>query len=248
MLLSHVNAVNFATVNLARDVGGCQHGVVTDTAERRSYHHGDLRNALVRAAADLAEKGGPEAITIRAAARMAGVTPTATYRHFASQVDLLCAARDDAMERMSAVVLGLLADPSDDADPAAVAVDRILAAGRGYVLFALEEPGLFRTAFCPVGDGSEAAAEPLEARLAASPPYAFLSGALDGLVDVGLMDPALRPGAEAGAWAAVHGLSLLLLEGPYRHMDPSARDVLIESTLRMVVSGLTDGRAASVGS
>lgn len=225
------------------DVGGCQHGRVTTTSERRGYHHGDLRNALVRAAADLAEEGGPEAVTIRAAARMAGVTPTATYRHFANQVDLLCAAKDDAMERMAGVIVSLVPDSAPDADPTTVAVDRLTAAGRGYIQFALEQPGLFRMAFCPVpGDRGEDAA-PLEERLAASPPYAFLSSALDGLLDAGLMDPALRPGAEAGAWAAVHGLSILLLDGPYREADPATRDEVVDNTLGVVVRGLTGGRA-----
>ncbi|KAA1428834.1 TetR/AcrR family transcriptional regulator [Nocardioides antri] len=215
---------------------------MTETTDRRSYHHGDLRNALVRAAADLAEEGGPEAITIRAAARIAGVTPTATYRHFANQVDLLCAARDDAMERMAAVIIDLVPPPAPDADPATVAVDRITAAGRGYVRFAVEQPGLFRTAFCPVRETDDEVA-PLDERLAASPPYAFLSAALDGLVDAGLMDPAQRPGAEAGAWAAVHGLSLLLIDGPYRDADAAARDAVVDITLGMVVRGLTGGRA-----
>ena len=212
------------------------------TTERRGYHHGDLRNALVGAAADLAEKGGPEAVTIRAAARMAGVTPTATYRHFANQVDLLCAAKDDAMERMAAVIVSLVPDPAPDADPATVAVDRLTAGGRGYVRFAVEQPGLFRMAFCPVaGDHDDHG--PLEERLAASPPYAFLSSALDGLLDAGLMDPALRPGAEAGAWAAVHGLAILLIEGPYRDAPPEVRDAVVDNTIGMVVRGLTGGRA-----
>jgi AcrR family transcriptional regulator len=215
---------------------------MTATSDRR-YHHGDLRNALVRAASDLAESGGPEAVTIRAAARAVGVTPTATYRHFTNQVDLLCAAKDDAMEQMAEVIVDLAARLKPGADPATVAVDRLKAAGRGYVLFALENPGLFRTAFCVVPADAENV-DPLDARLAASPPYAFLAGALDDLVNTGAMDPALRPGAEAGAWAAVHGLSQLLLEGPYQGIDPDVRHEIIESTLEMVVRGLTAGPGA----
>lgn len=218
-------------------------GVSTPRTDRRSYHHGDLRNALVRAAAELAEQGGPEAVTIRAAARMVGVTPTATYRHFANQVDLLCAAKDDAMAQMAEVILSLVPEATPEADPSVVAIDAIRAAGRGYIQFALEEPGLFRTAFCPVSAGEPGELAPLEDRLAASPPYAFLASALDGLVAAGLMDPSLRPGAEAGAWSAVHGLSLLLLEGAYRDLDQARRDAIIDSTLAMVLRGLTGGRA-----
>lgn len=213
---------------------------MTTDARTRPYHHGDLRNALVRAAAELAERGGPEAVTIRAAARAVGVTPTATYRHFEGQADLLAAAKDEAMERMTGTTLALLPEPDPGADPVDLALERLQAAGRGYVQFALDQPGLFRMAFCPVPEHEED--EPLEARLAASPPYAFLSAVLDELVEVGWLDPGQRPGAEAGPWAAVHGLSLLLLDGPYRHLDAAGREAVIGSTLALVVRGLAGGR------
>lgn len=214
--------------------------VTTASTDRRSYHHGDLRNALVRAARDLAEEGGPDAVTIRAAARAVGVTPTATYRHFANQIDLLCAARDDAMEQMAAVILDLVPPADPDADPLATALGTLTAAGRGYVRFALENPGLYRTAFCRVSP-EEDDGEPLETRLAAAPPYAFLSSALDGLVAAGWTDPAQRKGAEAGAWAAVHGLSMLMLDGPFQALDDAGREAAIATTLSMVLHGLASG-------
>lgn len=211
--------------------------LVTTDERARPYHHGDLRNALVRAAAALAEQGGPEAVTIRAAAREVGVTPTATYRHFEGQADLLAAAKDEAMNRMAETTLALLPQPEPGADPVAVAVDRLEAAGRGYIRFALDQPGLFRMAFCRLPEAEHGPAE-LEDRMKDSPPYAFLSAVLDELVEVGWLDPERRPGAEAGPWAAVHGLSLLLLDGPYRHLDDAGREAVIERTLKMVLRGL----------
>lgn len=210
---------------------------MTSSGRTRPYHHGDLRNALVRAAAVLAEKGGPEAITIRAAAREAGVTPTATYRHFDNQLDLLQAAKIEANDRMAAVILDLLDEPPADADAAQLALARLRAAGRGYVRFALDQPGLFKTAFCPAGHEA-AEPTPLDERLASAPPYAFLASVLDELVAAGQMDPADRPGAEAGPWSAVHGLCLLLIDGPYRDLDGPGRDAVIEKTLDMVLHGL----------
>jgi len=214
---------------------------VTTTSARATYHHGDLRNALVRAAADLAEAGGPEAVTIRAAARGAGVTPTAAYRHFAGHGELLDAAKGEALDRMAAMIFEVLADPPKKADPVEVALHRMRAGGRGYVRFALAQPGLFRTAFChsPHEDLRDAAES-----LAAAPPHAFLSAALDELVAVGWLDPALRPHAETPAWAAVHGLSLLLLDGPYRSLDEAERELLIDATLEMTLRGLAGGPAA----
>ena len=68
---------------------------------KRGYHHGDLRNALIEAAATLAEKNGPHAVTVRAAARAAGVTPTAAYRHFENHDQLLRAVTVQSRERMA---------------------------------------------------------------------------------------------------------------------------------------------------
>jgi AcrR family transcriptional regulator len=235
-------AVNFVSVNIAHDVCVCQHvSVTTSASSRTTYHHGDLRNALVRAASDLAERGGPDAVTIRAAARAVQVTPTAAYRHFAGHAELLDAAKRDALERMGVTILEVLGTPPADADPVEAALHRMRAGGRGYVRFALAEPGLFRTAFCRSDhDDLEDAAT----RLADAPPYAFLSDALDELVAVGWLDPALRPHAETPAWAAVHGLSLLLLDGPYRALSEAEHEVLIDATLDAVLRGLAGGPAA----
>ncbi|WP_457109497.1 WHG domain-containing protein [Marmoricola sp. URHA0025 HA25] len=214
---------------------------MTTTSLRATYHHGDLRNALVDAAADLAERGGPDAVTIRAAARGAGVTPTAAYRHFAGHAELLDAAKGEALERMATMILEALGDPPEGGDAVDAALHRMRAGGRGYVRFALAQPGLFRTAFCR---STHDDLQDARAALAAAPPHAFLTEALDELVEVGWLDPALRPHAETPAWAAVHGLSLLLLDGPYQSLDDAEREALIDATLEMTLRGLAGGPAA----
>jgi AcrR family transcriptional regulator len=213
------------------------YSVTSSTRERDSYHHGDLHNALIQAAAGLAARGGPDAVTIRAAAREVGVTPTATYRHFTNQLDLLCAVKDLAFDGMYRAVERYLAEIPTDGDPVEIAVRRLEASGRGYVTYALAEPGLFRTAFCPTpADGGP---ESIQAG-----PYLLLSELLDNLVEVGHMDPERRPAAEASAWSAVHGLSLLLLDGPLRTLSPAERDDVIDRTVRMVWRGLGGGPRA----
>ena len=69
---------------------------------RPTYHHGDLRAALVRSARTLLASGGPAALTLRAAARDAGVSQTAPYRHFASRDDMLAAVAEDGFRRLHA--------------------------------------------------------------------------------------------------------------------------------------------------
>jgi AcrR family transcriptional regulator len=204
------------------------------TAARGTYHHGDLRNALLHAGAELAESGGPDAVTIRAAARLAGVTPTAAYRHFADHAQLLDAVRELAMQRLSASMTRYLRRlPSTD-DPAAAAVNRLRSTGRGYIQFALSEPGLFRTAFVA---GSSDAHKP-----SGSGPFAMLCEALDGLVDVGYLAAEDRPLAEFAAWSTVHGLALLLIEGPLRSLPRRERDVIIDRALDVVHRGLATGQ------
>lgn len=207
-------------------------------ASRSRYHHGDLRNALARAAAELATTGGPDAVTIRGAAREVGVTPTAAYRHFANQSDLLEAARALAMDGMAAAMADFLQRVPEDADPVARAIDRLESTGRGYIRFALDEPGIFSTCFT---GQLRAPSEPVPTD---PDPYVLLGTMLDELVAVGYLAPEDRPGAEAGPWAAVHGLAMLLIDGPLKDMPDAEREAAIDRTLEMTTRGLATGPAA----
>ena len=73
-----------------------------------------------------------------------------------------------------------------------------------------------------------------------------MTGMLDELVAVGWLAPADRPGAEAGPWAAVHGLALLLVDGPLKDLTPAEREDAIERTLELMTRGLATGPEASV--
>jgi AcrR family transcriptional regulator len=208
------------------------------STERARYHHGDLRNALARAAAELAADGGPDAVTIRGAAREVGVTPTAAYRHFANQGDLLEAARALAMDGMVAAMAVHLQQVPTDGDPVERTLARLRSTGRGYIQFALDEPGIFRTCF------TGRLRDPEQASMGDPAPYLLLGEMLDELVEVGHLAPEDRPGAEAGPWAAVHGLALLLIDGPLKDFGPEEREAAIERTLEMTARGLATGPRA----
>ncbi|MFJ9314481.1 TetR/AcrR family transcriptional regulator [Pimelobacter simplex] len=214
------------------------YGVSTSTSSgKRAYHHGDLRNALVRAAADLAATGGPDAVTIRGAAREVGVTPTAAYRHFENQADLLEAARALAMDGMVAAMADFLAQVPADGDPVERALARLRSTGLGYIRFAVEEPGVFRTCFTGrLGGEAGGMQDPA--------PYVLLGEMLDELVAVGYLAPEDRPDAEAGPWAAVHGLAMLLIDGPLCDLGGADREAAIERTLQLVTRGLATGPRA----
>ncbi|WP_324923623.1 TetR/AcrR family transcriptional regulator [Streptomyces sp.] len=214
----------------------------TEGTGKSGYHHGDLRNALIEAATDLARDGGPEAVVLRAAARRVGVSPTAAYRHFAGQGDLLHAVKERGQRRLAETMERSVRAVESTGDAGVDAVERLKALGLGYVRFALAEPGLFRTAFCltPLTrDGTgEAGPDPdPDTWMYAS--YRLLVEALDTLVTTGRMPAARRPGAEVAAWGTVHGLAMLFLEGPLVRFPADQRDTVVAQAVTTIVRGLT---------
>ncbi|WP_419999663.1 TetR/AcrR family transcriptional regulator [Streptomyces boninensis] len=207
---------------------------------RSAYHHGDLQNALVEAATELARGAGPEAVVLREAARRVGVSATAAYRHFANQADLLQAVKVRGQRELAdSMQRGVAAIP-DGGDKAQAARERLWSIGRGYVRFALAEPGLYRAAFCRiphVGDHPWDGGQPGEGDEFRS--FDMLVETLDGLEAAGVMRPGVREGAEFAAWSAVHGLVMLILDGPLSKLPEPVRDAVIERTIGTVVAGLT---------
>jgi AcrR family transcriptional regulator len=207
---------------------------------RPSYHHGDLANALTAAATQLAREGGPEAVVLREAARKVGVSATAAYRHFANHGDLIHAVKEVANERLAESLSIELAATPVEPDPAAEAVRRMGALGLGYLRFAFAEPGLFRTAFCSPAWTAGAPQGPPEG-LETVAPYRMLVEGLDALVAAGVMSPARRTYAEIFAWSTVHGLAMLILDGPLSGVPPEIREQAIAAVLDAVAVGLTAG-------
>ena len=209
----------------------------------RSYHHGNLREALLEAGVQLARTGGPNAVLLREASRQAGVSHNAAYRHFANQEDLLAAVA----QRCSAQLGQLMIERSAQVTargPVRRARARLAAIGRAYIDFARTEPGWFRTAFSsarPHGaDGSADQASPDDSSEAgqSTNPYLILGARLDALVDAGALTPQRRQGAEFAIWSAVHGLSSLLVDGPLRDLPEPQVEYAINSVLAAIGRGL----------
>jgi AcrR family transcriptional regulator len=204
---------------------------------RSTYRHGDLRRALLDAGIELARDGGPGAVVLREATRRAGVVPNAAYRHFGSRQELLLAVRAAALAAAAIAMEKELAVLPCDQPPADFARAQLRAIGTAYLRFAQAEPGLFRTAFVFSDEGSgelgagKAGASGLD-------PFQLLGKAIDRLADAGVLDPARRPNAEYLAWSAVHGLALLIIDGPLRGMDAEAAYALGQQVIDMVGRGL----------
>jgi AcrR family transcriptional regulator len=199
---------------------------------RRAYHHGDLRQALLDAGIALAREGGPDAVVLREATRRAGVVPNAAYRHFASRDALLQAVRSAALAALATAMERELRRARRGGPRAG-----LRAIGTAYLRFARAEPGLFRTAFSVPGD-PEAASDPAMAGRSGLNPYQLLGSVLDRMVEAGMLPAERRPGAGYLAWSAVHGLAMLVLEGPLRRLTRAEVRDIEARLLDMVDKGL----------
>jgi AcrR family transcriptional regulator len=175
----------------------------TSKAPKATYHHGDLRAALVRAAIELLEESGETELSLRAVARRAGVSPAAPYRHYADREALVSA--------VAAVGYGELAERLAAAHPSPSTPDELASVAVAYVLFALERPTLFRIMFGEPCDRDS------DERVAATAAVALY---VHGIVERTFP----RADAEALAtaiWALVHGLAFLHLDGKLDAPSPA---------------------------
>lgn len=164
---------------------------------KAAYHHGDLRRGLLTAARALLHQGGPDAVTLREAARAAGVSHNAPYRHFPSRDALLAAVATDGFLALRARL--------DAARSAAAPADRLVAIGRAYLGFAAQERAAFRLMF---GSALDRAAH-ADLREAAEAAFAVLR---DTVAERG-GDAASIARETVRAWGLVHGLATLVADG-----------------------------------
>lgn len=200
---------------------------MSTSAARQTYHHRDLRAALLREAVGAVDSGGAGAFSLREAARSLGVSPAAAYRHFASKADLMAAVIDGEFDELADDI-----DAAWDAvrgmslrDDEARAAGMVLAAATIYVRRALRHPERFHLALGAardeIGPGEQRTRD--------------ISSALRvGLVESGAITPAMLPAASWTIWPAVHGLASLAADGwllDEPQCDEGARAV-VETVLR----------------
>jgi AcrR family transcriptional regulator len=205
---------------------------------RSTFRHGDLRRALLDASIEMARAGGPDAVTLREATRQAGVVPNAAYRHFANQAELLAAVRSACIAMLARAIEAEMNKLRPGKDAAAYARRSLRAVGTGYMAFALSEPGLFHTAFSVPAPVFETP-NPANAGTTGLNPFQLLTLALDRMAAVGILSAKDRPGAEFLAWSTVHGMSILMLDGPLRGIDAATAQHFGKRLLDMVERGLS---------
>ncbi|MBI5263149.1 MAG: TetR/AcrR family transcriptional regulator [Bradyrhizobium sp.] len=203
------------------------------TRPKPSYHHGNLRNALFEEAVKLVEQAGVENFSLREAARLVGVSANAAYRHFADKSELLAAVAEFGFGLLERRLLAAISAVSDQPTAAAAAIERIRAAGRAYVDFAVEHPELLRVMF-----GSSGLAT-LEKDSSLQPaPFVLLSNALDALVREEVLPADRRAGAELKAWTVVHGFASLVILAGGADQRRAKRAADLETLLDFAMVGL----------
>jgi AcrR family transcriptional regulator len=196
----------------------------------RGYHHGNLKEALVRAALDLIAEKGPAGFTFADAARSAGVSPAAPYRHFRDRDALLADVARRGFEEFTTALVHAWDDGSPDTMKA---FDRL---GRAYLAFAKAEPAYYSAMF--------EAGVPLDAdpqlREVSERAFAVLRAAAERLVaqiPTGTRPPALMVALHV--WSMTHGIASLFSRGDAaRRSLPMPPEELLEAAILIYLRGL----------
>jgi AcrR family transcriptional regulator len=164
----------------------------SNAPEARPYHHGDLRRALVDAARRLLETEGPAAMSLRAVAREAGVSPAAPYHHFKDKSELLAAVANEGWAMLSSSIMDASrGSPGDRVAPTLA-----------YIAFARSHPALYRIMYDAARDAESL---PFVGISADDSPYASVRDTLAReKLDTSGLDLEL---GIAASWCATHGIA-----------------------------------------
>jgi AcrR family transcriptional regulator len=161
----------------------------------RPYHHGDLTRALVDAARRLLEAEGPSALSLRAVAREAGVSPAAPYHHFKDKAELL--------DAVASVGWDLLGAQMSAAKAATTGMQQLTALGIAYVCFARDNPALYHVMYDAARDKDE------------------MPEGVQGNKDSAycmVRDTMIENGAGVAAWCGAHGLAEMASFKQFDHL------------------------------
>ncbi len=193
------------------------------------YHHGDLRRALIQAALELVNEAGPAGTTLREAARRAGVTHAAPYRHFADKESLLAAVAEEGFVQLRATMTR--------ARESRTGLAAIEAIGLSYVLFAQENPSHFRVMFgAELGDKRR------------HPTLLHADQAVFDVLCTAIAEAQQQEELPAGdpasvglvAWSMLHGVAALVVDGQMARAGVRGEklDEFASRVLKTAIAGL----------
>ncbi|OFO93682.1 TetR/AcrR family transcriptional regulator [Corynebacterium sp. HMSC034H07] len=203
----------------------------------KPYHHGNLHEEILREAIKLGREGGPEAVTIRAATRAVGVSPTAAYRHFKDQAALLDAVGAVATYEL----INKLSDTFETTE--GTIIDKMMEAGFTYFHHALEEPHFFMCMMAAssfdIPAGLVAAAEGPGEDLRVQAMFNFYGYMEQYARSIGQQPKRqhMMQNCLAG-WSTVHGFTVLCLSGHLGSLPEEKVEAMAQSVIASAVRGL----------
>lgn len=209
-------------------------GVESASFDRAKYHHGDLRRALVDAALTMVSEKQNWDFSLREVARRAGVSHSAPYNHFPDKRDLLAAVAAAGFDKLRDRLL----EATRDDDPKA----SLIATGVAYVRYAADNPAHYRLMFGPslISTNGHTSTVAVDASARAK---AVLADAIKAGVGSGAFVPKLAGDAAFGiavlsAWAIVHGLAMLVIDGLIDDRASASTTSLSDAVTRTLMEGL----------
>ena len=209
----------------------------------KPYHHGNLREVLLKAALRLISEVGPTAFTLREVARRAGVSHNAPYRHFRDREELMAAVATQGYEELTRAML-------QGVEQEAGALSRLKGAGLAYVKFALRRPEHFTVMFdAPAyGRSEKLCSNPSkmncrypEAAEAADQSFRTLVNFVAACQEEGVLPAGDTKQLALLAWSMVHGIAKLAITGrfPFSSRDEVLRfaEYVISNSLPIVTRG-----------
>lgn len=206
----------------------------SDGGKRRSYHHGNLREALIDAALQLIREKGPAGFTIAEAARAAGVSPAAPYRHFRDRDELMADVAKRGFEEFTTA----LTTAWDQGRPAPLTA--LMRIGAAYLKYAREHTPTYAAMF---ESGLKIGSYP-QLAMASEAAFAVLRNSCEAVIatlPVGKRPPALMMALHI--WSLSHGIASLYGRGDAaRKPVPIKPEELLEAAVLIYVDGLGAGR------
>jgi AcrR family transcriptional regulator len=201
-----------------------------DRQKPQSYHHGDLRNALIQAGLELLAEGGAEKLDLRKVARRAGVSHAAPYRHFVDKQALIAAINEKGFDWLAERIQSTLREVPDEP------FEQLLGVALAYVRFAQENPWLMREMFSGLTIERERFAS---LHTASKTVYRLYTEVVRHGQESGKIvesDPAALAGV---LWSVLHGLAMLIIENQMRpYADgPEGTERITRYTIEILYGG-----------
>ncbi|GLE52821.1 TetR/AcrR family transcriptional regulator [Mycobacterium montefiorense] len=190
---------------------------------RDSYHHGDLKRALTSAALSLVAERGPKGFTLTEAARRAGVSAAAPYRHFTDKAHLLASVAEQGFLELHTALTAAV-------DAVSEPTEKLIEIGRAYVRFAIGHPDQYRVMF---GADTHKTQYPSLA-VAAGQAFGVLLDGIAAYQAAGSLRGQEPREAAGPLWSLVHGIASLAIDGELRNVG------IDQSPESMVSDALSD--------